>query len=364
MKKAVIVNAKRTVIGKKNGILKHYSPEQLAGYVIRDLVKELDEPIDDILLGNVVGPGGNIARLSALESGMPYATPGITVDRQCGSGLEAIRLACHLIQGGAGDIFIAGGVESTSTTPFERRARFSPEHIGNPDMGIAAEDVAEKYGITREMQDEFALLSYERAYDSLRKGYFSDELVQIEGISTRDEGLKQNLNYERMLKRVPPSFKKNGTVTAGNSCGINDGAAAVLVMTEEKAEELSLRPVLRFVDSAVIGTDPNYPATGPIPAVSKILAKNNLLIEDIDLIEINEAFAVKIALFSREFSVSYDKINPEGGAIAFGHPYGASGAILVTRLFYEAKRYQPRYVLSVMGIGGGLGIALLWEMVS
>ena len=141
MKKAVIVNAKRTVIGKKNGILKNYSAEQLAAYVIRDLVKDLDEPVDDILLGNVVGPGGNIARLSALESGQPYSTPGITVDRQCGSGLEAIRLACHLIQGGAGDIFVAGGVESTSTTPFEHRARFSPEHIGDPDMGIAAENV-------------------------------------------------------------------------------------------------------------------------------------------------------------------------------------------------------------------------------
>ena len=214
------------------------------------------------------------------------------------------------------------------------------------------------------MQDEFALLSYERAHDSLRKGYFSEELVQMEGISTRDEGLKRKLDYERMLKRVPPSFKKNGTVTAGNSCGINDGAAAVLVMSEDKAQELNLKPVLRFVDSAVIGTDPNYPATGPIPAVSKILAKNNLLIEDIDLFEINEAFAVKIALFAREFSISYDKINPEGGAIAFGHPYGASGAILVTRLFYEAKRYQPRYLLSAMGIGGGLGIAVLWEMVS
>ncbi|RDW19713.1 acetyl-CoA C-acyltransferase [Oceanobacillus chungangensis] len=362
MKKAVIVNAKRTVIGKKNGILKNYSPERLAAYVIHDLVKDLDEQVDDIILGNVVGPGGNIARLSALESGQPYATSGITVDRQCGSGLEAIRLACHLIQGGAGDIFIAGGVESTSNSPFEYRARFSPEHIGDPDMGIAAENVAEKYGITREKQDEFALLSYERAQESLRKSFFSDELVQIEGIPMRDEGLKQNMNYERLLKRVPPSFKKNGTVTAGNSCGINDGAAAVLVMSEEKAKELNLNPVLRFVDSVVIGTDPNYPATGPIPAVSKILAKNNLSIEDINLIEINEAFAVKIALFAREFSISYGKINPEGGAIAMGHPYGASGAILVTRLFYEAKRYKPRYMLSAIGIGGGLGIAVLWEM--
>ncbi|WP_085992275.1 acetyl-CoA C-acyltransferase [Oceanobacillus senegalensis] len=364
MKKAVIVNAKRTVIGKKNGMLRDYPPEKLASYVIRNLVKDIDEPVDDIVFGNAVGPGGNIARLSALESGQPYQTPGITIDRQCGSGLEAIRLACHLIQGGAGDIFIAGGVESTSTSPFKCRARFSPEHIGDPDMGIAAENVAEKYGITREMQDEFARLSYMRAYASLSKGYFSDELVQIEGIPMRDEGLKPNLNYERMLKRVPPSFKKNGTVTAGNSCGINDGAAAVLVMSEEKARELNVKPVLRFVDSTVIGTDPNFPATGPIPAVSNILAKNNLSVEDIDLIEINEAFAVKVALFSRTFSISYDKINPEGGAIALGHPYGASGAILVTRLFHEVKRYFPDLMLSAIGIGGGLGIAILWERIS
>jgi acetyl-CoA C-acetyltransferase len=363
MKRAVIVNAKRTAIGKQNGIFKNYSPEQLASYVIRDLVENLNAPINDILLGNAVGPGGNIARLSALQSGQPFTTPGITIDRQCGSGLEAIRLACHLVQGGAGDIFIAGGVESTSTSPYERRARFSPKHIGDPDMGIAAENVAEKYGITREMQDEFALLSYERSYESLRKGYFSDELVQMEGIPMRDEGLKPELNYKRMLKRVPPSFKNNGTVTAGNSCGINDGAAAVLVMSEEKASELNLQPVLRFVDSAVIGTDPNYPATGPIPAATKILTKHHLTIKDIDLIEINEAFAVKIALFAREFSISYDKVNPEGGAIAIGHPYGASGAILVTRLFHEAKRYNPRYMLSTIGIGGGLGIAALWESV-
>ncbi|WP_163536423.1 acetyl-CoA C-acyltransferase [Gracilibacillus sp. YIM 98692] len=363
MNKAVIMNAKRTIIGKKNGVLKNYSPEQLASYVIQELTENLHEPVDDILLGNAVGPGGNLARLSALESRQPLSAPGMTVDRQCGSGLEAIRLACHLIQGGAGDTYVAGGVESTSTSPYKNRARFSPKHIGDPDMGIAAENVAEKYRISREIQDEFARLSYQRSLDSLRKGYFSDELVSITGIPARDEGLKPGLNYERMLKRLSSCFKKNGTVTAGNSSGVNDGAAAVLVMSEDKAKELHLQPILRFVDSTVIGVDPHFPATGPIPAVSKLLAKNNLTIEDIDLIEINEAFAVKVALFAREFSIPYDKINREGGAIAMGHPYGASGANLVTRLFHQAKRYQPNYCLATIGIGGGLGIAVLWEMV-
>ncbi|MCM3400378.1 MULTISPECIES: acetyl-CoA C-acyltransferase [Oceanobacillus] len=363
MRNAVIVNAKRTVIGKKNGVLKHYSPEQLASFVIHDLTKELNESVDDIILGNTVGPGGNLGRLSALESGLPYMVPGLTVDRQCGSGLEAIRLACHLIQGGAGDIYIAGGVESVSTSPFKSRARFSPAYIGDPDMGIAAENIAEKYGITREMQDEFANLSYQRSLDSHEKGYFSDEMVRIADISFRDEGLKPDLNYERMLKRVSPCFKKNGTVTAGNSCGVNDGAAAVLIMSEDKAKELNLQPILRFVDSSVIGVDPNYPASGPIPAVSKLLFKNKLSIEDIDLIELNEAFAVKVALFAQALSFSYDRINPEGGAIALGHPYGASGAILVTRLFYEAQRLEPNYCISTIGIGGGLGIAVLWERI-
>lgn len=363
MNKAVVVNAKRTVIGKKNGVLRNYAPEQLAASVIHDLTTELPEPVDDILLGNAVGPGGNLARLSALESGQPFSVTGVTIDRQCGSGLEAIRLACHLIQGGAGDIYIAGGVESTSTSPFQRRARFSPEVIGDPDMGIAAENVAEKYGITREMQDEYALLSYERSLESLRKGYFSDELVRIADIPAKDEELKPDLNYERMINRLTPCFKKNGTVTAGNSCGINDGAAAILVMSEDKAKELNLDPILRFVDSTVSGVDPNYPATGPIPAVSNLLTKNNLSIEDIGLIEINEAFAVKVALFAREFSIPFHNINSEGGAIALGHPYGATGAILVTRLFYEAKRYKPNYCISTIGIGGGIGIAVLWELV-
>ncbi|MFC2949356.1 acetyl-CoA C-acyltransferase [Virgibacillus sediminis] len=362
MKRAVIVQAKRTVIGKKNGILKSFSPDMLAAPLIQELVQELDQPVDDILFGNAVGPGGNIARLSALQSGQPVSVPGLTIDRQCGSGLEAIRLACHLIQGGAGEIFIAGGVESTSQSPYEKRARFSPDSIGDPDMGIAADWTAEAYGITREMQDEYALLSYQRAQDSLEKGFFAEELIQLPGVPLKDESIHPKLDYERMLQRLSPCFTKHGTVTMGNCCGINDGAAAVLIMSEEKAASLGYKPVLRFIDSAVIGVDPNHPITGAVSATSNLLEKQGLTAKDIDLVEVNEAFAAKPVLLSQELSIPYEKMNVEGGAIAMGHPYGASGAILLTRLFHEVRRHQVHLCLSAIGIGGGLGIAALWEV--
>ncbi|GGC78058.1 acetyl-CoA acetyltransferase [Thalassobacillus devorans] len=361
MRRAVIVQAKRTAIGKKGGILKDFPPEKLIAPVIQELVQNLPCPVDDILLGNAIGPGGNLARLSSLASGQDISTPGVTIDRQCGSGLEAIRLACHLIQGGAGDIFIAGGVESCSQSPFEGRARFSPENIGDPDMGIAADQTAQKYGITRKMQDEYALLSYQRALDALEKGYVHEEIISSQGLPPIDESPNPRINYHRLLKRLSPCFNKNGTITMGNCCGINDGAAAVLVMSEAKAIELGYRPVLRFVDSAVTGVDPNHPITGAVSAISSLLKKCDLTVQDIDLIELNEAFAAKAVLISRELSIPYEKINPKGGAIASGHPYGASGAILVTRLFYEVQRSLTKYCLSVIGIGGGMGVSMLWE---
>ncbi|WP_445492706.1 acetyl-CoA C-acyltransferase [Niallia sp. 03133] len=361
MTRAVIVKAKRTVIGKKGGILKQYSPEQLASFVMKDIIQDLPEQIDDIIFGNAVGPGGNIARLSGLETGLSVAVPGMTIDRQCGSGLEAIRLACYLVQGGAGQIYVAGGVESSSQSPYDKRARFSPEKLGDPDMGVAAEYVAEKYGITRQMQDEYALYSYQRSIHSLKNGRFSDELVQIPDIPLQDEGLNPKVNYERMLHRLTPCFKENGTVTLGNSCGINDGASAVLIMSEEKAKELGYQPILRFVDSVVTGVNPNYPASGPIPAISQLLSKHSLSIQDIDLFELNEAFASKVVACAKELKIPYEKLNIEGGAIALGHPYGASGAILVTRLFYEVQRYKALFSISTIGIGGGIGIAVLWE---
>lgn len=361
LKNAVIVKAKRTIIGKQGGLLKTYAPEQLAASVIKELVQGMEKRIDDVVLGNAVGPGGNVARLSALESGLPLTVPGVTVDRQCGSGLEAIRLVCHLIEAGVGEIYIAGGVESTSQSPYNARARFSPDAIGDPDMGIAADQTAKKYGISRDVQDEYALFSYHRALDAFHKGYANKELVHMPGVPNKDESLNLNMNYKRMLKRLSPCFMENGTVTLGNCCGINDGAAAVLAMSEDKARELGYSPILKFVDSAVCGVNPNHPITGAISAVNHLLSISNLSIDDVDLIELNEAFAAKAVLFSRQLSFPYEKLNVEGGAIAQGHPYGASGAILVTRLFHEVQRYKARYCLSVIGIGGGMGLAVLWE---
>ncbi|MEH7216614.1 acetyl-CoA C-acyltransferase [Bacillus toyonensis] len=361
MNRAVIVEAKRTPIGKKNGILKDYEVQQLVAPLLSFLGKGIEREIDDVILGNVVGPGGNIARLSVLEAGLSYHISGVTIDRQCGAGLEAIRTACHLIQGGAGKCYIAGGVESTSTSPFQNRARFSPETIGDPDMGVAAEFVAERYNITREMQDEYACLSYKRTLQALENGYIQDEVLSLNGLL--DEVIKREMQYERMIKRTKPAFLQNGTVTAGNSCGVNDGACAVLVMEEGQARKLGYKPVLRFVRSAVVGVDPNLPGTGPIFAVQKLLREMNLAIEDIDCIEMNEAFASKIVACAKELQIPYEKLNVNGGAIALGHPYGASGAMLVTRLFYQTKRDSMKYGMATLGIGGGIGLALLFEKV-
>lgn len=333
----------------------------MAASVIEDLSYHLPCSVDDVLLGNVTGPGGNIARLSSLESSGVEFSSGVTIDRQCGSGLEAIRLACHLIQGGAGEAFIAGGVESASQSPYKKRAVFSPLSIGDPDMGKAADNTAKKYYITREEQDRYALLSYQRALCSYKKGYFEKELIDNTDFPRKDESINLKIDISRMLNRLTPCFTKDGTVTLGNCCGVNDGASAVVVMSEEIARKWGYQPVLKFIDSAVVPVDPNYPIAGALSAITKILDKCNLTVEQIDQIELNEAFAAKAVLVSRELSIPYKKLNVQGGAISLGHPYGASGAILVTRLFHSVKRCATKYSLSVIGMGGGIGIAVLWE---
>jgi acetyl-CoA C-acetyltransferase len=361
----VIVKAKRTVIGKVNGFLKDFQPYELAAPLIQQLANGIESRIDDIILGNVVGPGGNVARVAALEAGLPLSIPGLTLDRQCSAGLEAIRLACYLIQGGAGICYIAGGVESASTSPFEKRARFSPEVIGDPDMGLAAELVAQKYRITKDQQDEYTRLSYIRSWNAFHQGLFSQEILPFNHLN-KDEEFQRERNMEAILKRAKPIFsKENGTVTAANSCGINDGASAVLVMEEKMAKQHGLQPVLRFVDSQVCGVHPNYPGIAPVPAIQQLLNKQQLTIEDIDHIEINEAFASKIVACSQELSIPFNKLNVAGGALTMGHPYGASGAIMVTRLFYEAQRKrQSKYVLAAIGSAGGIGIAMLFEVLT
>jgi acetyl-CoA C-acetyltransferase len=336
----------------------------LAAPVLRDLATGIEDVIDDVILGNVTGPGGNVARVSVLEAGLPLSVPGITLDRQCSAGLEAIRLACHLIQGGAGKCYIAGGTESTSTSPFPARARFSPDKIGDPDMVEAAEYVAQTFHISKEQQDEYARLSYKRSWEAFKNGLYKEEMIPLEGWDT-DEELFRERNIEALLKRAKPLFsKENGTVTAANSCGIHDGAAVALVMEEKTAVKLGFKPVLRFIDSQVTGVHPSLPGFAPVPAIEKLVKRNRLTIEEIDLIEINEAFASKIAACSQELSLPFEKLNVSGGALTIGHPYGASGSILVTRLFYEVQRKtKARYALAAIGSGGGIGVAVLFETV-
>jgi acetyl-CoA C-acetyltransferase len=363
IRKAVIVQANRTPIGKKNGMLQYYQPHELAAPLLQHLATGLETKIDDVILGNVVGPGGNVARLTALEAGLPFSVPGLTLDRQCSAGLEAIRLACYFIQGGAGNCYIAGGVESTSTSPFSSRARFSPDIIGDPDMGVAAEHVAGRYQISKDKQDEYAKHSYQRSWAAYRNKSIEQEILPIDDYFQDEEFFKER-NIEALLKRAKPLFKENGTVTAANSCGIHDGASAVVVMEESTARALEFLPILRFVDSEVSGVHPHYPGISPVSAIQTILERNQLTIADIDIFEINEAFASKVVACAEELSIPYEKLNVGGGALTIGHPYAASGAIMVTRLFYEVQRRKNiNYVLAAIGSGGGVGVAMLFEVV-
>src|SRR5699024_2670266 len=334
-------------------MFKNVPPEKLAATVIEELISETainPHEIDEVILGNAIGPGGNMARLSLLTAGLPLEIPGVTIDRQCGSGLEAINMACRFVQAGAGEIYIAGGVESSSlapwkiekptslyTTPnFFSRAAFSPEQSGDPSVGGAAANVAEAYHISREAQDVFAYESHQKAVKAQEEGLFEDEIVAI-GTRRQDEGPRKKLSM-KTLQRMPAIFTEKGSVTAGNACAINDGASAVLVMSEQKCQQLGLKPILRFIDATSAGVDPNLLGIGPIPAIEKLLKRTGKTIDDIDLIEFNEAFASQVLATVEAVGIPQERLNVNGGALAFGHPYGASGAILVTRLCTEMAR--------------------------
>jgi len=382
MIEAVIVMAKRTPIGRMGGAWSQVEPESLLAPLIRHIMVETrlpQESIDDVIIGNVVGPGGNIARVAALEAGLPVTVPGVTIDRQCGSGLEAINMAARMIQSGAGEIYLAGGVESTSRAPWRMakpetlmgmpqlysRAPFTPSSYGDPDMGIAAENVATKYLITREEQDQYALKSHQKAIHAQQTRRYQQEIVPLqvheEWIIT-DECPRADTSFDK-LRRLPPIFLEQGTVTAGNACPLNDGAALVLIMSREKCEEYNLKPILRFVDAQTAGVDPNILGIGPVPAVQKVLHRQQLTVDDLDLVEFNEAFASQVLASLRELQISEEKVNLGGGALAIGHPYGASGAILITRLCSEMLYNPYKRGIATLGIGGGMGIATLVEAV-
>ncbi|MDQ0199610.1 thiolase family protein [Neobacillus ginsengisoli] len=383
---AVIVSAVRTAIGRQGSALATVPAHVLGAEVIKEAVKRAKitpDMIDDVIFGNVLSGGGNIARLTALQTGLSLEIPGFTVDRQCGSGINAINLAAQAILAGDGDVYIAGGTESMSRAPYLmdrpeksfsptppsfRKSQLSPKEIGDPLMGITAENLVEKYKITRVEQDEFSLRSQQRMAAAMEKGRFDEQIVPItipvkKGdpiVFKTDEHPRPQTTIDALAK-LQPAFLKGGTVTAGNSSGLNDAASAVVVMSREKAEELNLTPLAVIRGYAVAGVDPNIMGIGPVPAVRKVLEKSGLSLEEIDLIEINEAFAAQVLACNRELEIGLEKINVNGGAIAHGHPLGATGAILVTKAAYELIRSGGRFALITACIGGGQGIATIIE---
>ena len=383
---AVIVAAVRTAIARNGGALAELSAHYLGSEVIKEVIKrgKLEpEMIDDVIMGNVLGAGGNLARLSALKTGLSIQIPGLTIDRQCGSGINAINLAASAIRAGDGDIFIAGGIESYSQAPYllakqKRLYSFEPpkflsnkvstREIGDPPMGITAENLAEKYHISREEQDQFSLSSQMKMAQAIEEKRFEEQIVPIkvskgrgqETVFEVDEHPRPQTTMEGLTK-LAPAFLIGGTVTAGNSSGLNDAASALVIMSREKAEELGLQSLAVVREFAVAGVDPNIMGIGPVPATRKVLEKSGLSIRDLDVIELNEAFAAQVLACQRELEMDMSKVNVNGGAIAHGHPLGATGAVLATKAIYELKRIQGRYALITACIGGGQGIATVLE---
>ncbi len=396
MEEAVILSAVRTPIGRYSGSLKDTRPDDLAALVIAEAVRRANidaGSIEDVILGcaNQAGEDNrNVARMALLLAGLPIEVAGQTVNRLCGSGLQAVNSAAQAIQTGAGDTFVAGGVESMTRAPFvlgkadsafSRTMNLQDTTLGwrfvNPrlsalhypyTMGETAENVAERTKISREEQDAYALQSHQRAVAAQRTGRFAEEIEPVtipqkKGepvVVTLDEQPRPDTTLEK-LAALKPVFRKDGSVTAGNSSGINDGAAALVLMARSRAQKLGLTPRARIVMSAVAGVDPAYMGLGPIPATRKVLQRAGLSINDIDLIELNEAFAVQVLQCVRELEIDVEKLNVNGGAIALGHPLGCSGARLVVTLLHELERRGGRYGLATMCIGVGQGIATIIE---
>ncbi|GHO68835.1 acetyl-CoA acetyltransferase [Ktedonobacter sp. SOSP1-52] len=396
MEDAVILSAVRTPIGRYGGILKDVRPDDLGALVIQEALRRAQvDPasVEDVIFGcaNQAGEDNrNVARMSLLLAGLPITVAGQTVNRLCGSGLQALNSAAQAIQTGAGDTFIAGGVESMTRAPFVmgksdnafgRAQKLEDTTLGwrfvNPklsklyhpySMGETAENVAERYQISREAQDAYALRSHQRAVAAQQSGKFAQEIVAVaipqkkgEELSvSQDEHPRPDTSLEK-LARLKPVFRQGGSVTAGNSAGINDGAAALVVTSASRARELDLRPRARIVATAVAGVDPAYMGLGPIPATRKALQRAGLTMQDIDQVELNEAFACQVLQCSHELEIDQERLNVNGGAIALGHPLGCSGARLVVTLLHELERSGGRYGLATMCIGVGQGIATIIE---
>jgi 3-oxoadipyl-CoA thiolase len=386
--RAVILSAVRTPVGRYGGALAEERPDDLAARVIAAAVERAGVPVDeieDVYFGcaNQAGEDNrNVARMAALLAGLPESVAGVTVNRLCASGLSSVVQACHAVLAGDGDLFVAGGVESMSRAPFvtAKPERAFPRgnqtawdttlgwRFPNPrleelfpleSMGETGENVAERYGVSREDQDAFALESQRRHADAVANGRFDGEIVAIGDVG-RDEHPRPDTTLDR-LAGLQPAFRAGGTVTAGNASGINDGAAALVIASEERARDLGAEPFGTFAGSAVAGVDPRVMGIGPVPAVSKLLARAGIGVDELDLVELNEAFASQSLVVLRELGLDPERVNVNGGAIAIGHPLGMSGARLVVTLLHELRRRGGRYGLATLCVGVGQGQAALFE---
>lgn len=391
MREVVIASAVRTAIGSFGGTLKDVSVADLGATVIKEVINRAGinpKFIDEVIMGNVIqaGLGQNVARQAAIKAGLPVEVSAMTINKVCGSGLRAVSLAAQIIKTGDSDVIVAGGMESMSQSPYILKTSRWGQRMGdgkmidsmindaltdafsNYHMGITAENVAEQWELTREQQDEFAVLSQQKAEKAIKEGRFRDEIVPVV-IPQRKAGaiVFDTDEYprfgttEQSLAKLKPAFKKDGTVTAGNASGINDGAAAVVVMSAEKAKELGIKPLARIVSYASKGLDPEIMGYGPFYATKKALETANLTVEDLDLVEANEAFASQSLAVAKDLNLDMNKVNVNGGAIALGHPVGASGARILVTLLYEMGRRDAKRGLATLCIGGGLGAALIVE---
>jgi 3-oxoadipyl-CoA thiolase len=394
---AYVIDALRTPMGRYGGALANARPDDLAAHVVRAAVERNDLPegdIADVYMGctNQAGEDNrNVARMASLLAGLPVEVPGVTVNRLCASGLEAVNQAGRALRLGDGDLMLAGGVESMTRAPlampkpdrsFPRGSppvydttigwRFTnprmEELYSTESMGETAENVAERHGIGRTEQDEFALASHRRAVAASEAGRFDDEVVPVAVPQPKgdpltvhsDEGPRPDTSMEK-LSRLRPAFRAEGTVTAGNSSGLNDGAACLVLATPERAEALGKEPLARIVSVGAAGVDPAYMGIGPVPATRQALSRAGLSIDDIDLVELNEAFAAQVLACMQELGIPHEKLNVNGGAIALGHPLGCSGARILTTLVWEMRRRGARFGLSTMCIGVGQGVATIVE---
>lgn len=390
MREVVIVSAVRTAIGKFGGALKDISAAELGAIVIKEALNRANinsEIVDEVIMGNVIqaGLGQNVTRQSIIQAGLSEEIPGFTLNKVCGSGLRAVTLASQIIKAGDADVIVAGGMENMSSAPYVLPTTRWGQRMGNGvivdtvvndaltdafegyHMGITAENIAEKWDLTREMQDEFSASSQQKAEIAIKQGKFKDEIVPIVIKNKKSEIIFDTDEFPRFgtttesLGKLKPAFKKDGTVTAGNASGINDGAAAIVLMSAEKALELGIKPMAKIVSYGSKGLDPSIMGYGPFHATKKALEVAKLTIDDIDLIEANEAFAAQSLAVAKDLKFDMSKVNVNGGAIAIGHPVGCSGARILTTLLYEMQRRDDKRGLATLCIGGGMGTAIIIE---